>query len=50
MKAYKERKELNLKLPNLHELKKEIVRCDGLFEIMENTKGFYISVEEKLKK
>ena len=44
------RKELNLKLPNLHELKKEIVRCDGLFEIMENTKGFYISVEEKLKK
>ena len=41
--------ELKLKIPTLYELKKEIKICDQLFNIMENSKGVYLNIQEKLK-
>ena len=43
------RNELKLELPSLHEIKKEISLCDQLFNIKENSKGVYLSLQEKLK-
>ena len=41
--------DLNLNLPSLYELKAEISRCDQIMEKMENSRGVYINIIEKLK-
>ena len=43
------RNDLELKLPSLYELKKEIKNFDEMLAIMQNTKGVYLNIKEKLK-
>ena len=48
--TYKKLKnDLNLNLPSLYELKAEMSRFDQIMAIMENSRGVYIKIIEKLK-
>ena len=41
--------ELNLKLPTLHKIRNKIKSFDNKFEIMENSRGVYVDIQNKLK-
>ena len=41
--------ELNLKLPTLHKKRNKIKSFDNKFEIMENSRGVYVDIQNKLK-
>ena len=43
------RKDLKLKLPSLNELKNKIRSYDQMLNILQNTKGVYLNIQEKLK-